>query len=175
MPSFQASNRKENLSEAEGYLSQKTEWLSYIFRSSYWFRRRLWLVLPNPEAGTSEICPPNRKSNSAVKFLDRIFFKAFFKAKFYFICFFDESHFYSVYWICYHIVCFLFWIFWPRGMWDLSSQTGIEPAPPALEGEVLTTGLPGKSLEFLYISPFLLYLHWCSTLAACWSHLGTLT
>ena len=60
-------------------------------------------------------------------------------------------------------------------MWDLSSQTGIEPAPPALEGEVLTTGLPGKSLEFLYISPFLLYLHWCSTLAACWSHLGTLT
>ena len=30
----------------------------------------------------------------------------------------------------------------------LSSPPGIEPAPPALEGEVLTTGLPGKSLHF---------------------------
>ena len=39
----------------------------------------------------------------------------------------------------------MFWFFWPRGMWDLSSPTGIEPASPALEGEALTTGLPGKS------------------------------
>ena len=37
-------------------------------------------------------------------------------------------------------------VFWPRGMWDLSPRLGIEPAPPALEGEVLTTGPPGKSL-----------------------------
>ena len=28
----------------------------------------------------------------------------------------------------------------------LAPQPGIEPAPPALEGEVLTTGPPGKSL-----------------------------
>ena len=35
--------------------------------------------------------------------------------------------------------------FGPRGMWDLSSQAR-EPVPSALEGEVLTTGLPGKSL-----------------------------
>ena len=28
----------------------------------------------------------------------------------------------------------------------LAPRPGIEPAPPALEGEVLTTGLPGKSL-----------------------------
>ena len=34
---------------------------------------------------------------------------------------------------------------WPRGMWNLSSQLGLKPAAPALEGEVLTTGLPGKS------------------------------
>ena len=27
-------------------------------------------------------------------------------------------------------------------------QPGIEPTPPALEGEVLTTGQPGKSLAF---------------------------
>ena len=36
-------------------------------------------------------------------------------------------------------------------------QPGIEPALPALEGEVLTTGLPGKSPSILEaLSP----LHW---------------
>ena len=46
-------------------------------------------------------------------------------------------------------ILFLFSVlgFWPQGMWDLSSPTGIELALPALEGEVLiTTRLPGKSL-----------------------------
>ena len=33
-------------------------------------------------------------------------------------------------------------------MWDLSSSTGAKPWPPALEGEALTSGLSGKSLEF---------------------------
>ena len=47
---------------------------------------------------------------------------------------------------CFCSVLFL----WPQGMWDLSSQPGIEPTPPALEGEVLAIGLPGKSLEFSY-------------------------
>ena len=42
-------------------------------------------------------------------------------------------------------------VFWSRGMWALSSlQPGIEPAPPALEDEVLTTGPPGKSLNAFY-------------------------
>ena len=31
----------------------------------------------------------------------------------------------------------------------LAPGPGIEPAPPELEGEVLTTGLPGKSENFL--------------------------
>ena len=39
----------------------------------------------------------------------------------------------------------LFFFFWPWGMWDLSPQPGIEPALPAVEGEVSTTGPPGKS------------------------------
>ena len=30
-------------------------------------------------------------------------------------------------------------------MWDLSSQLGIKPMSPALEGGLLTTGPPGKS------------------------------
>ena len=38
-------------------------------------------------------------------------------------------------------------VFWPRGMWGLSSPPGIEHAPPALEGEVFTTGPPGKSQD----------------------------
>ena len=46
-------------------------------------------------------------------------------------------------------ILLLFYIlaFWPQSMWDLSSQPGIEPTPPALEGGILTTGLPGKSQE----------------------------
>ena len=31
-------------------------------------------------------------------------------------------------------------------MWDLSSQPGIEPASPALEGGFFTTGPPGKAV-----------------------------
>ena len=40
------------------------------------------------------------------------------------------------------VVFFLFFffsyvlVFWPLGMWDLSSQPGIKPVPPALEGKV---------------------------------------
>ncbi|XP_057595647.1 coiled-coil domain-containing protein 170 isoform X4 [Hippopotamus amphibius kiboko] len=37
-------------------------------------------------------------------------------------------------------------------MWDLSSwRPGMEPTPPALEGGVLTTGLPGKSQKLLLV------------------------
>ena len=32
----------------------------------------------------------------------------------------------------------------------LAPQQGIEPTPPALEGEVLTTGPPGKSLVLFF-------------------------
>ena len=42
-----------------------------------------------------------------------------------------------------------------RGILDL--QPGLEPAFPALEGEVLTTGLPGKSLWFLAMSKTLVF------------------
>ena len=42
------------------------------------------------------------------------------------------------------------WFFWSRGMWNLSSLTGLKPAPSALEGEVLTTGPPGKSQMWLF-------------------------
>ena len=35
-------------------------------------------------------------------------------------------------------------VFWPGGMWELSSLTGIKPIPLVLGDEVLTTELSGK-------------------------------
>ena len=45
----------------------------------------------------------------------------------------------------YHF-CFMFCFLGHEACEILAPHPGIEPAPPALEGEVLTTGLPGKSL-----------------------------
>ena len=48
----------------------------------------------------------------------------------------------------------------PHSMWNLSGP-GIEPMSPALEGKVLTTGLPQKSLEIFsrtLSNPFLVDL-----------------
>ena len=44
---------------------------------------------------------------------------------------------------------FMLWFFGPETRGILVPRPGIEPAPPALEGEVLTTGLPGKSQQYL--------------------------
>lgn len=58
----------------------------------------------------------------------------------------------SLYWIFYIIFFFfflMFWVLWPGGMWDLNFPTRIEPESPALEGQVLNMGLPGKSLPVI--------------------------
>ena len=39
----------------------------------------------------------------------------------------------------------MFWFFGLKACGILAPQGGIEPAPPALKGKVLTTGPPGKS------------------------------
>ena len=44
----------------------------------------------------------------------------------------------------------MFWFFGQEACGILASQTGLEPALPALEGEMLTTGPPRKSLEALF-------------------------
>ena len=41
----------------------------------------------------------------------------------------------------------MFWFFGHEACGILAPGPGIEPTPPALEGKVLTTGLPGKSLR----------------------------
>ena len=38
----------------------------------------------------------------------------------------------------------MFWYFDHQACGISASQLGIEPAPPALEGKILTTGPPGK-------------------------------
>ena len=50
-------------------------------------------------------------------------------------------------------ILLLFYVFWFFGLETcgvLALRPGIEPAPPALEGEVLTIGPPGKSPLFLF-------------------------
>ena len=42
--------------------------------------------------------------------------------------------------------CIMFWFFGHEACGILAPRPGIEPSPSALEGEVLTTGPPGKSL-----------------------------
>ena len=55
------------------------------------------------------------------------------------------------YYLCYMLV------FWPQDMWDLSFLIrDWKPAPLSLEGEVLTTGPPGKSC---YLSLKIIFLY----------------
>ena len=46
------------------------------------------------------------------------------------------------------LLLFCVLVFWPWTSDILSPQPRIKPAPLALEGDVLTTNLPGKSLRF---------------------------
>ena len=66
-------------------------------------------------------------------------------------CFLLFFFFWNLYWICYNIACFMFWVFGGEARGVLAPWPGIEPTPPALVGGVLTTGPPGKS----HVSSFL--------------------
>ena len=43
--------------------------------------------------------------------------------------------------------CFMFWFLVREACGILAAPPGVKPASPALEGEVLTTGSPEKSLK----------------------------
>ena len=59
----------------------------------------------------------------------------------------------------------MFWFFGPEACGILAPRPGIEPTPPALDSEVLTTGLPGKSLSAHFlIGLFILMLSCMSSL-----------
>ena len=51
----------------------------------------------------------------------------------------------------FHCFCFIFLFFGLDAHGILAPPPGIEPAPPALEGEVLATGPPGKSLKCFFL------------------------
>ena len=44
------------------------------------------------------------------------------------------------------------WAQLPGCMWDLSSQTRIEPVPSALAGGLLTNGPTGKALQYIFLN-----------------------
>ena len=47
----------------------------------------------------------------------------------------------------------MFWFFGPKACVILASWPGMEPTPPTLQGEGLTTGPSGKSLEvWIYVN-----------------------
>ena len=79
--------------------------------------------------------------------------------------FFDVDQFFlSLYWICYTIasvLCFAFLAARHVGIFALGPE--IEPTPPALEGEVLTPGPPGKSLAPIFLVPPFLHQALCRT------------
>ena len=65
---------------------------------------------------------------------------------FYLLFFFNVDHLLSLYWICYNVASFfMFWFFGCQACAILAPWSGIKSTPPAMEDEVLTTGLPGKS------------------------------
>ena len=45
----------------------------------------------------------------------------------------------------------MFWLFGQRKGGIFAFQPGMEPAPPTLEGEVLSIGKPGKSLSIFFL------------------------
>ena len=56
------------------------------------------------------------------------------------------NHLLCLYWICYHIIFFFFYVlFFGLEAWGiLVPLPGMEPTPPALEGEALTIGQPDR-------------------------------
>ena len=66
----------------------------------------------------------------------------FFVFKFFFL---DVDHFLSLLNLLQYCFCFMFWFLGHEACGILASCPGIKRAPPALEGEVLTTEPPGKS------------------------------
>ena len=52
--------------------------------------------------------------------------------------------------LLHYYFCFMVWFFGHEACGILATPPGIEPTPPALEVEVLTTELSGKSLPYIY-------------------------
>ena len=66
--------------------------------------------------------------------------------------FFDVGHFLKSLWnFCPYCLCFMLCFFGQEVYRILAPLPGIKPILPALEGDVLTPGLPGKSLLLIFL------------------------
>ena len=83
----------------------------------------------------------------------------------FFFFFLGMDHFLSHYWICYNITSVLCFSFFGYEVCEfLAPQPGIKPTPHELEGEVFTTGPPGKSLgTCIFILHWNLQIMWLSS------------
>ena len=59
----------------------------------------------------------------------------------------------------------MFWFFGHEACGILDPWPGMEPALPELEGKVLTTGPPGKSLSSLVLIEHFMWFHFISSIA----------
>ena len=86
-------------------------------------------------------CWPKQNTWPNSELRDREIESSFFNSIFFF--FFDVDHLKNLYWICYNIASLRFWFFGCEAHGILAPWPEFTPTCPALEGKVLTTGLPG--------------------------------
>ena len=83
-------------------------------------------------------------------------YKKYVLSQFYFISFFKDfircgPFLKSSLNLLQYCFCFMFWFFGHEACGMLAPQPGIKLAPPALEGEAVTTVLPGKSIVSIFL------------------------
>ena len=106
---------------------------------------QLSVFLPSGSFPMSPLLPTDGQSTGALEVLEESFRVDFLQDWAYTLKFFKKS-------LLNLLQCCLCFIFFsgPEAFGILTPQLGIKPTPPALEGEVLTNRLPGKSLFLIF-------------------------
>ena len=94
-------------------------------------------------------CPAIRVPSCDKVLANEFYFYFVIFLKFFF--FFQCGTFYHLYWISSNIpsILLMFWFWGHEDCGVLAPPSGIEPAPPALESKVFTTGPLGKSCQWV--------------------------
>ena len=124
--------------------------------------KKLWMYPWLPQiASWPFLPPPTSATPSQCNHKPVLFFKDFWCRPFFLCRSFLKSLLNLLQYCFFFFLCFVF--FGEEACGILTPQSGTEPASPALEGEVLTTGPPGRSLflKDVIISSFtdLLLIH----------------
>ena len=110
-------------------------YLAWKIPSPPFFFQLMLILVP----GTAKTHSPSSLRYGSLKFFSFFFF-------------FNVNHFQRLYWICYSLLLFYVLVFGLQACRFLAPLTGIESPPPALEGEVLTTGPLEKSQNPLVLN-----------------------